>query len=124
VLPEIVGREGPFAGQRFPLYDTPFTFGRRGDNSVVIPSRDVSRRHAEIRGEAGGHVLYDLGSSNGTYVNGERVNRRVLRLGDIISIAGEVFGFEPADPTRTAVLGLPRPEKPSMPTPDPARSCG
>ncbi|MEW9548309.1 FHA domain-containing protein [Nonomuraea sp. NPDC050783] len=94
--PVIVGREGPLSGRRFPLDERPMTFGRRSDSDVVIASGRASRAHAEVRPEAGRYVLHDLGSRNGTLVNGARVATHVLRPGDQITIGDEVFGFETA----------------------------
>ncbi|WP_201301376.1 FHA domain-containing protein [Nocardiopsis sp. FR6] len=93
---EIVGREGPFAGQRFPVGDAPVTFGRHRDNSVVVASRAASRFHAEIVRDGGGYVLRDRESSNGTVVNGEEVASYRLRPGDLITIGEEVFRWEPS----------------------------
>jgi hypothetical protein len=68
--------------------------GRAPDSDVVIPTRDVSRRHAVIRRGPEGYVIRDL-STNGTFVNGQRVNESlVLSMGDIISIGGEQLRFE------------------------------
>ncbi len=64
------------------------TIGRWEGNDVVLPDREVSRRHAQIRHEAGQYVLVDLGSKNGTLVNTARVDRAtVLADGDEITIA-------------------------------------
>ena len=110
---EIVGRDGPLAGQRFPVTETPITFGRMSDNVVVISSRSASRRHAEVRRDASGYLLQDLGSSNGTLVNGKRVTSCPLQPGDLITIGEETFWVE-ADATETA-LALPeyRPVSPA-----------
>ncbi|MBP2708239.1 FHA domain-containing protein [Microbispora sp. RL4-1S] len=99
--PAIVGDEGPLAGQRFPVSDKPVTFGRRGDNSVVITSDRASRFHAEVRREAEGYVLHDRGSRNGTLVNGTRVTSHLLQPGDTITIGGETFRFEAFDDSET-----------------------
>lgn len=99
--PEIVGRKGPLAGRRFPVGDEPTTFGRKGDNSIVITSRSASRLHAELVREGVGHVLYDRESRNGTRVNGQRVESRALRPGDLIEIGDEVFCFEADDAMET-----------------------
>ncbi|MCK2220296.1 FHA domain-containing protein [Actinomadura sp. ATCC 31491] len=72
------------------------TFGRRSDSTVVIASGRASRAHAEVRPDGGRYVLHDLGSRNGTLVNGARVVTHVLRPGDVITIGDEVFGFETA----------------------------
>ncbi|MFF3753417.1 FHA domain-containing protein [Streptomyces sp. NPDC002018] len=117
--PEIVGREGPLAGRRFPVGDTSITFGRKNDNSVVIASGSASRFHAEVVREPDGYVLHDRGSSNGTLVNGERVTSRRLVPGDVITIGDETFCFEAADAVATVLLPASAPSGPSAPAPDP-----
>ncbi|MEU6994914.1 FHA domain-containing protein [Streptomyces sp. NPDC046465] len=99
--PEVVGRRGVLAGQRFTIGSKPLTFGRRSGNSVVIPDASISRLHAEVRREGHGFVLYDRGSANGTVVNGERTTSHVLRPGDLFTIGEETFGFEAAGPLET-----------------------
>lgn len=64
------------------------TLGRQRHNHIVIDSPQVSRRHAQIRLRFGRYVLYDLGSSAGTIVNGEPVREHILASGDVISLAG------------------------------------
>ncbi|MFI5497012.1 FHA domain-containing protein [Actinoplanes sp. NPDC051859] len=117
MTPEIVGRTGPLAGRRFPLGGTPLTFGRLPGNGVTLTGTFASRRHAEIRREAGGWVLHDHDSSNGTLVNGRRVTVRMLQPGDLITIGQEIFCFETADAMET-VLGLPA-VLPAPRTPEP-----
>ncbi|WP_068923160.1 FHA domain-containing protein [Planobispora rosea] len=103
MAPVIVGDEGPLSGQRFALGDTPITFGRRSGSSVVIASRRASRCHAEVRHEGGRYVLHDLGSRNGTLVNGVRVTSHVLQPGDLIMIGEERFRFLAAAETADEV---------------------
>ncbi|WP_299755617.1 clostripain-related cysteine peptidase [uncultured Chloroflexus sp.] len=90
----VVAVSGPLAGRMFQLGETSLTFGRSPDNAVVIASQRASRRHAEIRREGGAYVLVDLGSSNGTLLNGQLVQRQLLRTGDTFAIGDEVFRFE------------------------------
>lgn len=66
------------------LPDEKTTVGRLADNSLQIDDGSVSSRHAEIEFEAAAFHLHDLGSTNGTFVNGERVTDAVLRHGDEI----------------------------------------
>lgn len=77
--------------------------GRSRHCDLRLPSGDASRRHAEIVPVSGGWVLRDLDSTNGTYVNGERVRERELRPGDRIRIGSHTITFcqvaAPADPT-------------------------
>jgi hypothetical protein len=71
------------------------TLGRTPDNAIVVSAREVSRRHAEIvLNEASRYVLKDLGSPNGTFVNGERITERTLADGDRIALGGQVFVFK------------------------------
>jgi hypothetical protein len=110
--PQIVALSGPLVGRNFALSSTPFGFGRALENAVVIASALASRRHAELRFEDGGYVLYDLGSANGTLVNGQRIQRHALRPGDVIQIGDEQFRFDaasvqPQAPTLPAQQALP-----------------
>lgn len=72
--------------QLWALDDMPLTIGRSTENRVVISDRFVSARHAVINRTAGGVQLEDLGSSNGTRVNGQQIDRVLLRDGDVIQI--------------------------------------
>lgn len=77
----LVAHGGPEAGARF-LLDTPVvSVGRHPDADILLDDVTVSRRHVELRAVEGGHHLVDLGSLNGTYVNGDRVDDVRLRSG-------------------------------------------
>ena len=69
------------------------TMGRAPENDIQILAKSVSRRHAHILFEEGKPVIEDLGSSNGTKVNGVRVNRAVLNDGDLIDLGGVRLAF-------------------------------
>jgi len=75
----------------------PLLIGRDQQNDVVLDDPRVSRKHAEIRLRLGRYTLYDLQSTNGTYVNGRRVAEVVLNDGDQISVAGLDLIFHSAD---------------------------
>src|SRR5437660_1281137 len=64
------------------LDHTPFTVGRKVDKDLVIPDPRVSRDHAEIRSENGEFFVVDQSSKHGTFVNGEKVDRRKLQRND------------------------------------------
>ena len=68
--------------------DREVTIGRDPACDVVLPSEDVSRRHARVSPDGEGHLLVDLESTNGTHVNGWQVSKRLLVNGDRIQIAG------------------------------------
>jgi FHA domain len=70
------------------------TIGRTPDNQIVVPLKEVSRKHAQIIAVAGGYVLRDLGSPNGTSVNGERVQEHKLQDGDKIVMGPAAFTFK------------------------------
>jgi pSer/pThr/pTyr-binding forkhead associated (FHA) protein len=67
--------------------------GRSRTCDLALPSADASRRHAEILGTRKGFRLRDLGSTNGTFVNGERIEQHQLRPGDRIQIGGSTITF-------------------------------
>jgi hypothetical protein len=62
--------------------------GRRSSNDIVINDLRVSRFHAQIRKTRDGYMVFDVGSTGGTYVNGERISACQLKSGDVISLAG------------------------------------
>src|SRR5262245_42900290 len=73
----LAGRE---VGRDYPLDRTPVAIGREHDAAVQVVGDDVSRKHARIvSADDGGLVLEDLGSTNGTLVNGERITRHRLQ---------------------------------------------
>ena len=69
---------------RSPLSPFPFTMGRQPDNALVLRDSRVSRRHSQIVLDGEDHVVEDLGSSHGTFVNGEKTTRMILTPGDSI----------------------------------------
>jgi pSer/pThr/pTyr-binding forkhead associated (FHA) protein len=100
--PLLVIYKGALAGMRWPLNREPVTLGRAADCDVVLPERQISRYHVRIEWDADGYVLRDLGSKNGTLVNGERVRGQLYRLrdGDEISLATTLqIGFVAGEAT-------------------------
>jgi pSer/pThr/pTyr-binding forkhead associated (FHA) protein len=89
-LPEGIGAvivdRGPNAGSRFLLENTMTAAGRHPESEIFLDDVTVSRRHAVFERRAGGYVLRDVGSLNGTYVNGDRVDEYELRNGDEVQI--------------------------------------
>lgn len=81
-------------GRRFPLAASPLTIGRATDATVRVTDTSVSRRHAEVRPTTGGWSIVDLGSTNGTRVNGTPVTERTLQDGDTITVGDAVLRFE------------------------------
>jgi hypothetical protein len=82
-------------GTRAQIALDPVTIGRHPDCDVVLNDQEVSRQHAEVRREDGGFVIVDLGSLNGTKVNGAGVKApRPLEDGDVITIGAHTLRFE------------------------------
>ena len=77
---------GPNAGSRFLLDRDMTTIGRHPDSHIFLDDVTVSRRHVEVEREGARLRINDLGSLNGTYVNGERVDERVLTTGDEVQV--------------------------------------
>lgn len=91
------GRAGALVladGRRFRLGDRVVTVGRLPDCDVVVDDPRVSRRHAEIRPEPDGFRLVDLGSLNGTLVNGVPERDHLLDDGDLIGVGSATLRFE------------------------------
>lgn len=84
----------PSERRRVALGAEPLTIGRDTENDLVLDDRRVSRRHAEIRLRLGRYTLYDLQSTNGTFVNGRRVAEVVLSGGDRIAVGGTELVLE------------------------------
>lgn len=82
----LVVKRGPNVGSRFALDADVVEAGRHPDSQIFLDDITVSRRHVEIRREAEGFVVYDVGSLNGTYLNRQRVDRAPLRDGDELQI--------------------------------------
>ena len=105
-------RQGALAGQQFPLGKT-VTLGRSPDNTICLDDQKVSRHHARIKVENGHCFIEDLGSSNGTFLNGERIRQAaLLKPGDRVQISDqilEVVGAEPALSAATATVIRPAP---------------
>lgn len=85
----LVLQRGAEAGRRWPLdRSRPLTIGRSEECDVSLPDRQVSRYHARIAWQGEGYLVEDLGSKNGTHVNGQEVSEPTpLQDGDEIQIA-------------------------------------
>lgn len=81
-------------GRRVPLGEQTLVMGRMADCDVVIADPRSSRRHAEIRPSGSGFVITDLGSMNGTLVNGAAIREQPLADGDEIRLGNTVLRFE------------------------------
>jgi len=83
------------SGQRISLGDRPLDLGRSSDCAITLSDENVSRRHAEVRPSSRGYAVADLGSTNGTMVNGTRIrDEQLLVDGDIINVGSTYIRFE------------------------------
>ena len=78
----------PQGAHTIPLESTLLSVGRGLNNDVILEDARVSRHHAELRYKTRRFWVSDLGSTNGTFVNGERVTEQALRSGDTLSLGG------------------------------------
>jgi hypothetical protein len=85
---------GPMANQTLQLADEVTTIGSVAGNTVVLADPAVSRKHAGIRKVEGSYELADLGSTNGVYVNGHKVPKKILEPGDIIRVGNTEAVFK------------------------------
>jgi len=112
--PLIIGQAGPLNGQRWKILEE-VIIGRDSDCEVVIPDRQVSRAHARLTRQESGVLLEDLGSKNGTYLNGDRIEEPVLlQDGDVMMIAMlQTFVFLSSDATMPLEGGMQKLLEPS-----------
>ena len=89
--------DGPQKGTVFSLEGSRTTIGRKPDNDVVVPDEKCSGSHAEVVVEDGRHVLRDLGSRNGTHLDGRRVEEVVLTPFDTFQIGRVQIVFRDAE---------------------------
>jgi serine phosphatase RsbU (regulator of sigma subunit) len=92
-------------GRRFSL-DAPVLIGRGPINHIVIDDPRISRQHAKVAPEDGGHMIYDLNSANGTFVNSVPVKRHRLQPRDTVHVGPFRFSFEESI---SGVLRMPEP---------------
>jgi signal transduction histidine kinase/pSer/pThr/pTyr-binding forkhead associated (FHA) protein len=85
--------QGADQGQRFEFMSGPVALGRDTSNPIRLHDTEVSRRHAELRLEREGYRIVDLGSQNGTFVNGQPVEEVPLQSGDRVQLGQTVMLF-------------------------------
>jgi pSer/pThr/pTyr-binding forkhead associated (FHA) protein len=92
-LASLVMLNGPEAGKRIDLKLSEVVLGRDSDAFLCLSDDSVSRRHAIITRVLGRFILFDLESTNGTFVNQRRVERAQLKEGDVIRVGSVTFRF-------------------------------
>src|SRR3954463_8375860 len=111
---------GADAGKSVQVQGNEFTIGREAGCDLVIADGKASRRHAALKPLPDGRAtLYDLGSSNGTYVNGQRIQSVVLSGNEQIQMGDTVLPAVPAEATVAPVGGATTVGLPPTTTPQP-----
>ncbi|MBN1145831.1 MAG: FHA domain-containing protein [Anaerolineales bacterium] len=99
---QLVMGAGPHPGKVYELTQGELTIGRDISNNIVINDPEVSRRHARLTAQAGAYVIEDLGSTNGTFVDGQRLigphtlrSGETIMFGEKVSLKYEQLGYDP-----------------------------
>ena len=127
---QFVMRSGPTTGKIFPLEGEEIIVGRDASSGVAINDAEVSRKHARLSLQGSAYVIQDLGSTNGTFVNSQRIAAtQVLNPGDTVSFGENIVlqydvAFDPnatmvASP-KTPVTAIPVLKPAPAPAPAPA----
>jgi pSer/pThr/pTyr-binding forkhead associated (FHA) protein len=138
---QLVMHSGPTPGKIFPMEGDVITIGREAGNGIIINDAEVSRKHTQFVFQGGKYIVTDLGSTNGTFVNGQRLTgQHILQPGEIISLGEQInllfesvaqvdpnatmmsAGRQPAIPR--AVTPAPRPQPVVQPAPQPVNYAG
>ncbi|ACI19754.1 FHA domain-containing protein [Dictyoglomus thermophilum] len=90
----LIIKHGENRGKDFKIIKDETTIGREPENDIVIPNPTVSRFHAKITRSEDKYFIEDLGSANGTMVNGIRVTKELLHDGDIVQLGDVVLVFK------------------------------
>jgi predicted component of type VI protein secretion system len=93
---QLVMKTGPAPGKIYPLQNTEIAIGREAGSDVYVNDVEVSRQHAHLISQFGDYILEDLDSTNGTFVNGQRITgQRILKPGDTLFLGENIsFSFE------------------------------
>ena len=121
----LIVRTGPNPGVAFDLTKEVTLIGRDVVNDVTIGDPEVSRQHCRITRTPGGYVWEDLGSTNGSFLNGDRlIAPRVLSVGDLLGMGANVtLTFEATSPEAAATMMRPAARVVPPPPPPQARSA-
>ena len=101
-MPRLSVIKGADQGKLFELTADPLTVGRDSTNRIRLLDTEISRRHAEFARSPDGYRVRDLGSVNGTFVNGQSIRDVLLRPGDQVQVGQTVLLFSAAASQRSA----------------------
>jgi predicted component of type VI protein secretion system len=111
---------GPTPGKSFPVEGDIVTIGREAGNPITINDAEVSRKHCKLTKQGNVYVIEDLGSTNGTFVGGQRLTApHVLQAGNVVSLGEQInLLFDVVgDPNATVMSALPAKQAPVAPPP-------
>jgi hypothetical protein len=103
---QFIMHSGPNSGKIYRLEASEIIIGRDANNGVAINDAEVSRKHARLSLHGSAYVIQDLGSTNGTFVNGQRITgSQVLNIGDTVSFGENIVVIYEAalDPNATVI---------------------
>src|SRR5207245_2423172 len=86
-------RNGKNVGRRYTIAEPQHVIGRSGSADIEVDDERVSLQHARVIANNGRHHIVDLGSTNGTFVNDQRIDEAELRDGDLIQIGETIFEY-------------------------------
>lgn len=123
----LIVRRGPQPNQIYELKQDVVTIGRDITNDITINDPEVSRHHARLTREGSGYTIEDLGSTNGTFVNGQRLTGprplqpgETVGLGETVTLAYESSAIiNAAPPSGNVAPAMPQPAPPPPPSPTP-----
>ncbi len=120
----LVIRSGVDVGKEYILDKNEFIVGREQTADIIVSDPEISRRHARIFFQNGGYIIEDLGSTNGTFVNGQKISGPyLLRPGEVVNFGEHVsvlFESVQVDPNATVVSSAAAPKAPIAAAPSKA----
>jgi pSer/pThr/pTyr-binding forkhead associated (FHA) protein len=112
----LVIRSGVDVGKEYILDKNEFIVGREQTADIIVSDPEISRRHARIFFQNNGYIIEDLGSTNGTFVNGQKISGPyLLRPGEVVNFGEHVsalFESVQVDPNATVVASAAAPKAP------------
>ncbi len=103
-MPKLIIRKPSGQEVDLRLTESEYSLGRSSDNRIVLEDADVSRYHCLLRRQADGYLAEDLHSHNGTYLNSGRIEKVVLRDGDVLQVGHHLLWYQAVESSQPASL--------------------
>jgi hypothetical protein len=110
-MPKLVIKSGQYAGREFDLTPGVVSIGRNHENTITVPEASISTFHCELHVAEIGVSVHDLESTNGTFINGQRVAKGMLHHADVLTLGDIDFDIELPD----VKIALPEMQLPEAP---------